>query len=277
MGFSPGFAGIVTFADGSRLFLKVMSGTRDPWSIEFNRREAAVLASLPESVAAPRLQWTFEDDEWLIIAVEAVDGDHVRPASDPAHAQAMWDVFSRLAEVPAPSGLVPFHEYLHDLFNRWQTLAEAPDRDARLASLGDERAWIESHLDVLVEWERAGIDASKGDALVHGDLRADNALITADGIVVVDWPHATRGAPWLDLLGYLPSYEMYGGGSARDAFRAHPLARGVSETAERAMVAAVAGYLVVESTEPPMPALPGIREFQRAQALPALNWLRQLA
>ncbi|SMD21938.1 phosphotransferase family protein [Kibdelosporangium aridum] len=38
-----------------------------------------------------------------------------------------------------------------------------------------------------------------GDALVHSDLNPSNFLITnANGVHMVDWPWATRGAAWLD-------------------------------------------------------------------------------
>ena len=277
LGFSPGFAGIVGFADGERLFLKVMSGVRDPWSIEFNRREAEMLAILPLGVPAPRLRWTLELDEWLVVAIEAVDGEPLDPSREVAHADAIWEAISRLGGVAAPRAMPIFHEHHWDAFTRWQALADAVDLDARLASLGEDGDWVAARLDFLIEWEREAIEASKGDALVHGDLRADNLVLTASGIVIVDWPHASRGAAWLDLVGYLPSHEMYGGGSARAAFRAHSLSLGVTNAEERALVAALAGYFTVQSTEPAVPALPGLREFQRAQAVPALNWLREVA
>lgn len=276
-GFSPGFAGVVTFADGKRTFLKVMSAERDPWSIDINRREAEILAALPPEVPAAALLWMLELEPWLVFATEAVDGDHPSPATDAGDAAVMWDVMTHLATVPAPAHLPPFHEYQHDVLDRWQTLASTPDRDARLASLGADGEWVATHLDSLLTWEREAIDASKGDALVHGDLRADNVLVAESRAVIVDWPHAARGAAWLDLAAYLPSFEMNGGGSAAKAFRAHPLSHGVSVAHELAIVAALAGYFTVMSTEPPAPPLPGLREFQRAQATPALNWLRELA
>ncbi|MCE7010474.1 hypothetical protein LWC34_47880 [Kibdelosporangium philippinense] len=38
-----------------------------------------------------------------------------------------------------------------------------------------------------------------GDALVHSDMNPSNFLLTdANGVHVVDWPWATRGAAWLD-------------------------------------------------------------------------------
>ena len=276
-GFSPGFAGVVNFADGSRVFLKVMSGVRDPWSIAMNRREVEVLSVLPSEISAPALLWTVEEGDWLVLAAEAVEGEHPRPAENPHHAAAIWDGLSHLATVRAPANLPAFHDYQADVFTQWATLAEAPDRAERIATFGGHGEWIAEHLDDLVAWEREGIEVSKGDALVHGDLRDDNLLLVGERLMIVDWPHASRGAPWIDLVGYLPSFEMFGGGIASEAFRAHPLSKGVTGAEERALVAGLAGYFTVGATDPPMPALPGLREFQRAQAVPALNWLRRLA
>lgn len=276
-GFSPGFAGVVRFADGSNQFLKVMSASRDPWSIDINRREALVLADLPGEVPAPRLCWKFEAGEWLVVAIEALDGDHPQASNDPAHADAVWAALSDLADVKAPASLPAFHVHHADLFTQWRDFAEAPNLDARLASLGPNGEWVESRLPLFMEWEQDAIEVTEGDALVHGDLRADNMLLTSGGIAIVDWPHASRGAPWIDLAGHLPAHEMYGGGAARAVFRAHPLASAVSADAERAFVCTLAGYFTLQSTEPPPPALPGLREFQRAQAIPALKWLRELS
>lgn len=42
-GFSPGFAGVLALADGSRVFVKAMSDADHPHSIWLNRREVHVL------------------------------------------------------------------------------------------------------------------------------------------------------------------------------------------------------------------------------------------
>jgi aminoglycoside phosphotransferase len=278
LGFSPGFAGIVEFAHGEQRFLKVMSATRDPWSIEFNRREAWVMSLLPAQAPAPRLAWTFDDGDWCVLATAAVAGDPARPGEVQAHAASLWDALSRVAAVPAPRELRPFAEQHSDLMRKWRELAGAEDRDARLASLDQDGTWISAHLDWLIGWEMEAAPITQGEALVHSDIRADNALIGPHGnAIIVDWPHAARGARWLDLALYLPSHAMNAGEDCASAFRAHPLSEGVSADAERALVAAIAGYFVVESTLPEVPALPGLRAFQKAQALPALEWLKRIA
>ena len=278
LGFSPGFAGIVPFADGSELFLKIMSASRDPWSIEFNRREGWVMSLLLDGLPAPRLVWALDDGEWHVMATEVVRGVEARPAEDDRHARALWDALSHLARVPAPQQLPAFAEHHHDLMEKWRELASAGDSEARLATLGDHGAWIGAHLEQLIDWETEAPRHTRGDVLVHADIRADNCLVTPHGrAVIVDWPHAARGAPWLDLALYLPSHTMSGGEACATAFRAHPLSQGVSADAERAVVAAIAGYFAVESSLAEVPALPGLRAFQRAQAEPALDWLRTLA
>ncbi|MGC4175854.1 phosphotransferase family protein [Demequina sp.] len=275
LGFSPGFAGVVRFSDGSRLFLKVMSGDRDPWSIHLNRREAEVLAELPGELPVPRLEWTLEVGDWFVLATDVIDGEHP-VATNAEHSEALWAVFEELASAPAPAGLQAFHESDESFFTLWRTIAEDPGCVERLSSHGEAGKWALANLDRLVEWGADGAEASEGDALVHGDLRADNILLAGGRAFIVDWPWATRGAAWLDLAGYLPSHEMNGGDACWDVFHAHPLSRGVELRHERGIVAALAGYFTVMSTEPPHPALPGLREFQRAQAAPALRWLRRL-
>lgn len=275
LGFSPGFAGVVGFEDGSHLFLKVISSAQHPHSSTFNRREAEVVAQLPAGLSVPRFHWELDIAEWYVLAFEAIDGVPARPHDDSDHEAAVWVALTELAAVPAPSALPAFHDYQSDVFAYWRELADAPRLEERLA--GYDAEWILAHLDDLIRWEAQAVEATRGDRLVHGDVRADNMLIAQGRAFIVDWPHASAGAPWLDLAGYLPSHEMHGGGTANEGFRAHPLGRNVPAKELRAFVASLAGYFVFHSTAPEPDHLPGLRAFQRAQALPSLRWLRELA
>lgn len=60
--------------------------------------------------------------------------------------------------------------------------------------------------------------ASRGDTLLHLDLRADNIVLTADRVYTVDWPSAAVGAWWVDVLGMAPSVAMQGGPRRRRSF-----------------------------------------------------------
>ena len=72
-------------------------------------------------------------------------------------------------------------------------------------------AWSRRHLGALVALEADIADATAGDSLLHMDLRADNILVTERGVVLVDWPCAQIGAPWLDLVCLAPSVAMQRG------------------------------------------------------------------
>jgi Phosphotransferase enzyme family len=114
-----------------------------------------------------------------------------------------------------------------------------------------------------------------GGTLLHADLRADNLLLTPARVMVVDWPWASVGAAWFDLLGMLPSVAMQGGLDPEAVFAAHPVAAGADPDAVTATLAALAGFFVVRGGEPPPPGLPTVRSFQLAQGRAALAWLRR--
>ena len=131
------------------------------------------------------------------------------------------------------------------------------------------------HLDRLAELESAWPAAAAGPSLLHGDLRADNVLLTDSGGVVVDWPSACTGAAWVDLLLALPSVAMHGGGDPEALWAAYPPALGVDPAAATAVLAAATGYFLHGSRQPPPPNLPLLREVQRAQGKVAVAWLRR--
>ena len=99
-------------------------------------------------------------------------------------------------------------------------------------------------------------------------------LLTDGRVVLVDWPQAGIGAPWIDLLFMLPSVVMQGGPAPADVWRSSPLAGKADPDAVNSSLASLTGYLVHSSLLPPPLNLPKIREFQRVQGEHALAWLR---
>jgi hypothetical protein len=93
-------------------------------------------------------------------------------------------------------------------------------------------------------------------------------------VLVVDWPHAAIGAPWVDLIALLPSVAMQGGPEPWEVFDRHPVARRADPKAVTAMVCALAGYFLSHGREPNPPGLPTLRRFQLAQATVTVRWLR---
>src|SRR5260370_1360359 len=84
------------------------------------------------------------------------------------------------------------------------TLPLAEDRPA-LPRLPAVSAWAARHLDQLIMLECRGLVAARGATLVHFDALPHNILRTDDRVVLVDWPHARLGAPFIDLLMVLAS------------------------------------------------------------------------
>jgi hypothetical protein len=107
-------------------------------------------------------------------------------------------------------------------------------------------------------------------------VRSDNLLVTAGGVVFVDWPHACVGAPVFDLVAWAPSVELEGGPAPEEllALSAHGSAAEHSVIAP--LVAAFGGFLVGHSLQSAPPGLPTLRPFQAAQGAVALAWLERL-
>jgi hypothetical protein len=109
---------------------------------------------------------------------------------------------------------------------------------------------------------------------MHGDLRADNVVLTPDGrFVAVDWPSVCLGPPWLDLLAALPSIAMHGGGDPEELWSAHPFGATSDRDAVNVALAGFAGLVLARSLQPVLPLLPTVRDFQRVQGEVALRWL----
>jgi hypothetical protein len=274
-GFSPGLAARLRLSDGRRVFVKAIGPDDEsgaPGGRDFYRREARITAGLPDNVAAPCLVDSWEASGWVVLALEDIDG--ANPAL-PWRADDLSRVLHALADsaqsltpspVSAPAAGSPAGQ------GHWSNLAADPDRLRRLPQVD---AWAASRLTLLVELEARCEIASRGDTLVHADIRADNILLTHDRVYLVDWPHAKVGAAWLDLIWFLPSVAMQGGPPPQELFWSHPLAAGADRTNVLAAVAAVAGFMIDGATQPPPPGLPTLRRFQLAQGRQATQWLRQ--
>jgi aminoglycoside phosphotransferase len=266
-GFSPGCAARLRLADGRRVFAKAMTAAQHPDSLAFYRREAGIAGRLPAHVAAPRLLWSDDGDDGVVLVFSDVEG-HTPPLPwRAADWQRVHDAVVALARdlTPSPVDLPPAAD---DRYRGWRSLAA----DTALAAKLDP--WARANLERLAALEAGWPAAVAGDTLVHGDLRADNLLLAGGRVVFVDWPQAMVGAPWLDLLCMLPSVAMQGGPDPAQVWRTSPLARAADPAAVDAALAALAGFFVHDALLAPPPGLPTLREFQRLQGEPALAWLR---
>ena len=273
-GFSPGVAARVRLSDGRRLFVKAAGYATNPDSPEINRREAMVAASLPSSVPAPRFVASFDEGGWVALVFQEADG---HPPQLPWRSSELERVVVAVGDLaasltPAPITLPSIANDPHPDFAGFHELrAAATGGDP----LGDLDPWIVRNLDRLADATTQWSEATAGNTLLHQDIRADNLLLTEDRVLFVDWPHATVGAAWMDLLCMLPSIAMQGGPPPWELFDDHPLTRDADPEAVVVALAGLTALFVIRGRRPDPPGLPTVRRFQRAQGVEALRWLER--
>ena len=274
-GFSPGLAARLLLADGRRVFVKAVSGRINPHSPGMHRREARIAASLPASIPTPRFLDSYDDGDWIALVFEDIEGTTPRT---PWYQPELDRVLGAVGELtsgltPSPVAVESVGELMPDVFAGWQRLAA--NVESGQDELRDIDPWAQRHLAELASLEATSPDAAAGTTLLHADLRADNILLTPSRVFFVDWPWASRGAAWVDLVFMLPSVAMQGGPKPWEIFDEHPLGREAPAAAVTAVVAGVAGFMIRGSRLPPPPGLPTVRAFQRDQGVPALEWLKR--
>jgi hypothetical protein len=275
-GFSPALASRLTLANGRHVFVKAIGPEAGAaGGSEFYRREAEITRALPAGVPAPRLLDSWEVQGWVALMFEDVpDG---RPPLLPWSRPELERVLTALGDLsdlltPSPISMRPIAEALGDA-NNWSRLTSDP---GPLAGLEDLDPWIRRNGDLLAGLEGSWPEAARGTTLLHADLRADNILLTPEHVVFVDWPHASIGAPWLDVMFLLPSVAMQGGPEPDALLSGHPVARGLGPDAIAAGLAAFTGFLFAVATRPAPPGLPRLPAFARAQGEWAMAWLRRV-
>ncbi|MEU0568405.1 aminoglycoside phosphotransferase family protein [Nonomuraea sp. NPDC005983] len=261
-GFSPAAAVRLRAANGRRAFVKAVGPEPNAESVVIYRAEARIAASLPGSAPAPRLLHSFEVDGWVVLIFEDVEGHHPAMPWRRDELDRVLEAVRRMSSAltPSPIDAPTVGERFGDSFRGWRRL------------LGEDTTgldpWALRNLDGLAELESGWVEAAAGDTLVHADLRADNVLLTDDGrVYAVDWPWASVGAPWFDVIGMLPSVAMQGGPPPQELFPD-------PDPAATAVLAAFAGFLVRQGRQAPPPGLPTVRAFQLAQGAVAVEWLK---
>ena len=268
-GFSPGLATRLRLDDGRRVFVKAVSEAANPDTPDIHRREARILAALPASAHAPRLLWTFDEQGWVALCLEDIDGRHPHEPWTEDDLNLVVETFTRMAADLTPSPIAVDETASQGFarnINGWQ---EALQR-------GEDRldAWCMRNLARLAELESQAPRAAEGETLLNFDARADNLLIAGDRLYVLDWPWARTGAWWIDLFGMAPSVAMQRGPSPADFVGRLDLSR-VHKDELDAVVCTLAGYFVVRALEPPPPGIPTVRAFQAAQGRVTIAWLRE--
>jgi aminoglycoside phosphotransferase (APT) family kinase protein len=273
-GFSPGVASRLTLAGGERVFLKAVSAEPNSESPEFHRREAKIVQALPPDAPVPRLLWSHDegDDGWVVLVFEDVEGREPLIPWQAGELDRVIDAIVRLSESLTPS---PLDESFAGTTTNWGIFRIGWWQRVEFEQPAGLDDWSMRHLASLIALEALASQAVAGSTLLHCDLRADNLLVTDDRVIIVDWPHARIGAPWLDIAFFVPSVVMQGGPPAAEVFAHHPASHDADPDAVNAAIAAIAGFFTRQSLQPPPPGLPTLRPFQAAQGAVARRWLAE--
>jgi aminoglycoside phosphotransferase (APT) family kinase protein len=274
-GFSPGVAARLRLANGGHAFVKAVSPVPNAVAPSIYRREARIVAAIPASAPVPRLLFDLDEgpDGWVLLAFEDVEGRQPRLPWRDEELEIVLEAMAALATDLSPSPLRPplvgdaADAFSHADDLSWASLIATPARALD--------AWSARNLRGLAALEAQAPEAARGDTLQHFDLRADNLLLTADGVQVVDWPHAHVGQPWIDLVWFAPSVAMQGGPTPAELVQRYAPAREADPAALDAVIAGVAAFFTAGSLQPPSPGLPTLRAFQAAQAEVARTWLAE--
>lgn len=278
-GYSPGWA-LALATETDELFVKVAS-TQHEMAAKFHRQEGLRAAALPKTVPAPRYRWCLELSGWVVVASDVVHGRVLR--TEPWDL-ADLDLLGRLAHDIAAHSVPNDGPFFAFGARPWIDLMllsiELP------AGLDGFDPWFANNLEMLAELANPGrqAEAFAGYHLIHGYLRADNALITVgskgtrkigERAVAIDWPHAKRGPAFIDLIGMLPGIAARGGPWPEQVLDLVGLPVDTDDEAVTIWITALTGYFIRASMEEPPPGIPHLRAFQRAQGDAALAWLRR--
>ncbi|MFB6957622.1 phosphotransferase [Streptomyces sp. NPDC056309] len=274
-GFSPGVAARVRLVDGRRVFVKAVGPEPNPETPGLHRAEARITAALPITAPVPSLLMALDLEGWVVLVLEDVDG---KAPAQPWQLEELQRVLAAATELsvlldPSPIEAPTVADRFGEKFQGWRRLSAASAEGA------DDLAWLDPwarrNLGRLVDREAAWTAAAAGSALIHGDLRADNVLLTDDRVMVVDWPWAAVGASWFDVVAMGPSVIMQSAPDAMSFLDQHLCTCGADPEDVTTVLIAMAGYFLRQSVQAPPPGLPTVRGFQRAQGEAALDWVRE--
>jgi aminoglycoside phosphotransferase (APT) family kinase protein len=263
-GFTPGFASILTGADGSKTFVKAASIVAQRTFADAYREEARKLGALPQGAPVPRLLWTFEDD-WVVLGIEYVDGALPTRPWQTTQLNRCLDTLEACATAltPPPVGLVldTMEHELADFPNAWEVLR---------TSLPD-LAHLEEAAELALQMPRV----IGGATLVHTDVRDDNLLLGMGGEGwLCDWNWPAVGADWIDTVCLL--IQAFGDGiDCEQIIAERALTRDVPREHIDVLLAVIAGYFFRQRALPVPATSPWLRAHQSWMAEATWAWLSQ--
>lgn len=261
-GFTPGFASLLTGANGAQAFVKAASRAAQSEIASSYAEEARKRLVLGDAVPAPRLDWISDDDTWVVLGFEAINSRQPRRPWQPADLARALDLAETIADsmkiIPESLALQPLYVDLPPLLSGWSRVPEDWPHHREAAALA-----------------RSFAEIPDSGHFVHADLRDDNILLTPDGrALACDWNWPALGPPWQDTVDLLIS--AHGDGLDADAYLAN---RALTRDAEAdhidAWLAAICGFMLFARNRPVPASSPHLRTHTDWFAEAAWSWLAQ--
>lgn len=187
-GIMPGLAARLHTEGGGSVFLKAISN--DSHAAHLYTRERAANVAVAGTVPAPRMLWSADAGDCLLMGFEYIEGGR-RADLSPASPD-LPGVLKALSRIGGPGGTLP------PVAANLEVLQEKAA--ALLGKRLDGSQWG-MYADAL---NALPASALEGDTLLHYDLHAGNLLVTDNATYVIDWSFACRGAAWIDAAMLVP-------------------------------------------------------------------------
>lgn len=263
-GFTPGFASVLTCADGSRHFVKAASVKAQRVFAESYRAEVRKLAALPGDVPAPRLRWWHDDDLWVILGFDFVDGHSPRRPWHEQELDRCLDLLEVVADVLTPAPAVLATETLEAEVGPFAELW------GHVRATRPELA----HLDEASAMAAEATSRLSGDTLVHLDVRDDNLIVGANQVWLCDWNWPVVGPAWVDSISLL--VQARGDGVNVDRIlMERRLTRDVPPDHIDGLLALMAGYFFKAADDPVPNSSPHLRDHQAWMRDVTWAWLTE--
>lgn len=280
-GFSPGVAAVVASRD-TRLFVKAAGSAVNLESVRLYEQEGRVGARLPrlDGLVAPLAAEVIvvAGERYALLAYPALVGSTPQHPWRAADLDATLTALHRLSTelTPSPWSTGRDDHRLSGFFTGWQRLGVDSDdpwqTDDWVGPRLADAAAIEEELRLQLD----------GNTLSHIDLRADNIVLTTQGVCFVDWAHAENAAPWVDagllisdVIASRADHVDGGEVDVRSVIRQHPQLGDVPFATVWALQLSMAGALHSMSRRPAPTGLPTIRGWQGLTAETLLGWCRR--
>ena len=264
-GFSPGLIARLETADGRSLFVKACATSINPRTPLIHAREARVLGLIAGLNPVPFLG-EFSCDGWTGVVTLFVSGS--QPVAILSSTDSLFDVVDTISSFPLQDGIDSHADLLANDF-LWFGVAQLIERDGTLSS-----PWGAANAVTLLRIENDLLAAVEGQSLIHGDLRADNVIVSLNGVAVaIDWPAAAVGNPLFDVLTFATSLALEGHREAADIATLSRAFRTADSTLVTTLLVGLFGHYRWAASLDNPPGIPGVRAYQARLAAVLEQWL----